>query len=470
MDSNHSPGAREMLASRMGFILLTAGCSIGLGNIWRFPYITGQYGGGFFVLMYLFFLVVLGFPVMVMELSIGRGGQLDIVGCYKKLKNPGSNLPWEKAGMLFFAGNLILLMFYTVVTGWLLAYSWFFATGKFAALKPEQCDAFFNSFLASPSQGILFTYIAVAVTMVICIAGLKSGVERVTKFMMAGLFLLLIGLAIQALQLPRAGEGVKFFLLPDLHRMTDNGLWQSVHAAMTQAFFTLSLGIGSIAICGSYIDKKQSLPQEATIIILLDTFVAIMAGLIIFPSCFAFGVAPGQGPSLIFITLPKIFMTMSYGSLRGTVFFVFLTIAALTTLVAVAENLIAFGIDELKLTRKKSTGVTAFLLFVCSLPCILGFNLWQGFQPLGKGSNVLDLEDFIVSDNLLPLGALMISLFCTRKCGWGYSNFLAEANTGSGFNFPNIMRIYISYVLPAVIFLIWVVGLVKRFHLLGYLA
>ena len=249
--------------------------------------------------------------------------------------------------------------------------------------------------------------------------------------------------------------------------MTDNGLWQAVHAAMTQAFFTLSLGIGSIAICGSYIDKRQSLPREATIIILLDTFVAVMAGLIIFPSCFAFGVAPGQGPSLIFITLPKIFMTMSWGSLRGTVFFIFLSIAALTTLVAVAENLIAFGIDELKLSRRKSTGITAVLLFVCSLPCIFGFNLWESFQPLGKGSTVLDLEDFIVSDNLLPLGALLITLFCTRKCGWGYRNFLSEANEGSGFHFPHMMRVYIAYVLPVVIFLLWVIGIVKRFHLLN---
>ena len=467
MSNDLAHGKREMLASRLGFLLLTAGCSIGLGNVWRFPYITGQYGGGFFVLMYLFFLIILGFPVMVMELSIGRGGRLDIVGCYKKLKNPDSKLPWEKAGMLFFTGNLILLMFYSVVTGWLLAYSYFFATGRFSSLKPEECEAFFGTFLSSPGQGILFTYIAVAVTMGICFAGLKSGVERITKFMMGGLFLLLIALAVQALQLPRAGEGVEFFLFPDLKKMTDNGIWQSVHAAMTQAFFTLSLGIGSIAICGSYIDRKQSLPQEATIIILLDTFVAVMAGLIIFPSCFAFGVAPGQGPSLIFITLPKIFMTMSWGALRGTVFFIFLSIAALTTLVAVAENLIAFGIDEWKLSRKKSTCITALLLFLCSLPCIFGFNLWQEFQPLGKGSSILDLEDFIVSDNLLPLGALMITLFCTRKCGWGYGNFLEEANAGSGFHFPHIMRAYIAYVLPVIIFLIWVIGLIKRFHLLN---
>ena len=446
-----------MLASRLGFILLTAGCAIGLGNIWRFPYICGQYGGAIFVLMYLFFLVLLGFPVMVMELSVGRAGQLDLVGCYKRLKNPERALPWEKPGMLFFSGNLILLMFYTVITGWLLAYTWYFLTGAFTSVGVAGVEKFFGDFLESPGRQILFAYIAIGLTAAVCIAGLKAGVERVTKFMMAGLFLLLIGLAIQACRLPNAAEGLKFFLKPSIQTLEQSGFWPAVHAAMTQAFFTLSLGIGSIAICGSYISKEQSLPQEATIIITLDTFVAICAGLIIFPSCFAYGVAPGQGPGLIFVTLPRIFLNMEYGMVRGFIFFLFLSIAALTTLIAVAENLIAFGIDELRMTRRKSTALTAVLLFVLSLPCILGFNLWKTFQPLGKGSCVLDLEDFIVSDNFLPLGALMITLFCTRRRGWGLQNFLTEANTGSGFNFPRLRSFYIL--------LIWVIGLVKRFHL-----
>lgn len=454
-----------MLASRLGFILLTAGCAIGLGNIWRFPYICGQYGGAIFVLMYLFFLVLLGFPVMVMELSVGRAGQLDLVGCYKRLKNPERALPWEKPGMLFFSGNLILLMFYTVITGWLLAYTWYFLTGAFTSVGVAGVEKFFGDFLESPGRQILFAYIAIGLTAAVCIAGLKAGVERVTKFMMAGLFLLLIGLAIQACRLPNAAEGLKFFLKPSIQTLEQSGFWPAVHAAMTQAFFTLSLGIGSIAICGSYISKEQSLPQEATIIITLDTFVAICAGLIIFPSCFAYGVAPGQGPGLIFVTLPRIFLNMEYGMVRGFIFFLFLSIAALTTLIAVAENLIAFGIDELRFSRKKSTLITGILLFVLSLPCILGFNLWKTFQPLGKGSCVLDLEDFIVSDNFLPLGALMITLFCTRRRGWGLQNFLTEANTGNGFNFPRLLSFYITWILPVIILLIWVIGLVKRFHL-----
>ena len=457
-----------MLASRLGFILLTAGCAIGLGNIWRFPYICGQYGGAIFVLMYLFFLVLLGFPVMVMELSVGRAGQLDLVGCYKRLKNPERALPWEKPGMLFFSGNLILLMFYTVITGWLLAYTWYFLTGAFTSVGVAGVEKFFGDFLASPGRQILFAYIAIGLTAAVCIAGLKAGVERVTKFMMAGLFLLLIGLAIQACRLPNAAEGLKFFLKPSIQTLEQSGFWPAVHAAMTQAFFTLSLGIGSIAICGSYISKEQSLPQEATIIITLDTFVAICAGLIIFPSCFAYGVAPGQGPGLIFVTLPRIFLNMEYGMVRGFIFFLFLSIAALTTLIAVAENLIAFGIDELRFSRKKSTLITGILLFVLSLPCILGFNLWKTFQPLGKGSCVLDLEDFIVSDNFLPLGALMITLFCTRRRGWGLQNFLTEANTGSGFNFPRLLSFYITWILPAVILLLWIIGLVKKFHLLDF--
>ena len=428
-----------MLASRLGFILLTAGCAIGLGNIWRFPYICGQYGGAIFVLMYLFFLILLGFPVMVMELSVGRAGQLDLVGCYKRLKNPERPLPWEKPGMLFFTGNLILLMFYSVITGWLLAYTWYFATGAFSQVGADGVPGFFDGFLASPGRQILFAYIAIAITVAVCIAGLKAGVERVTKFMMAGLFLLLIGLAIQACRLPNASEGLKFFLMPSVATLEQSGFWSAVHAAMTQAFFTLSLGIGSIAIC---------------------------AGLIIFPSCFAYGVEPGQGPGLIFVTLPRVFLNMEYGMVRGFIFFLFLSIAALTTLIAVAENLIAFGIDELRLSRRKSTVLTGILLFVFSLPCILGFNLWKSFQPLGEGTCVLDLEDFIVSDTFLPLGALLITLFCTRRRGWGLQNFLTEANTGSGFNFPRLLSFYITWILPVIILLIWVIGLVKRFHLL----
>lgn len=465
MNTKNDSAPREVLASRLGFLLLAAGCAIGLGNIWRFPYVTGRFGGGFFVLFYLLFLIILGFPIMVMELAVGRGGKLALSGCFRKLKNPSSHFPWETSAKIVFTGNLILLMFYTVVTGWLLAYTWFFASGKFSGFRPDACGKIFGDFLSSPTQGILFTFLAVATTAVICITGLRSGVERITKIMMAGLFFLMIGLAVQALMLPNASQGVKFFLQPDFERIRDQ-LWPAVHAAMTQAFFTLSLGIGSIAIFGSYVEKTHSLSREAAIIITLDSAAALIAGLIIFPCCFSFGVEPDQGPSLIFITLPKIFLGMPAGNLHGTVFFLFLTTAALTTLVAVTENLIAFGIDELHLPRKKSTVLVSMLLFVLSLPCIFGFNLWENFQPFGKGSCVLDLEDFIVSDNLLPLGALLIAIFCTRKSGWGYDGFFREANTGEGFSFPKAAKFYVSWILPAVIFLIWIAGLLKRFKIL----
>ena len=454
-----------MLTSRLGFILLAAGCAIGLGNIWRFPFIAGQYGGAVFVLFYLIFLLLLGFPVMVMELAIGRCGKLNLTGSMRNLKNPSSSIPWEKFSKIAFTGNLILLMFYTVVTGWLLAYTWFFASGKFSRIEPEKCGEFFGAFLSSPSQGILFTFLAVAVTVIICSAGLRAGVERITKIMMAGLFLLMIVLAVQAFTLPKADEGIRFFLQPDFTRFQKDGMWQAIHAAMTQAFFTLSLGIGSIAIFGSYVKKRNSLSREASIIIFLDTVTALVAGLIIFPCCFSFGVEPGQGPSLIFITLPKIFMNMSGGNIRGAIFFLFLSVAALTTLIAVTENLIAFGIDEFHFTRKKSTFLVSMILFFFSLPCVFGFNLWKNFQPLGKGSNVLDLEDFLVSDNLLPLGALMIIVFCTRKTGWGFDRFLEEANTGKGVAFPKAARFYVSWILPGIIFLIWIIGILKRFNI-----
>lgn len=455
--------SREFLGSRLGFILLSAGCAIGLGNIWRFPYITGQYGGALFVCFYLLFLILLGFPVMVMELAIGRGSRQCLIGSYRTLKADGTRVPWAGFGKLFFAGNLILLMFYSVITGWLLSYTYDYLAGNFNVLKPNDIGDIFGKFLGNYARQTLFTFIALGITAAICISGLKSGVERCTKFMMGGLLLLIVVLAIYAMRLEGGMKGVAFFLKPDIKSLQSNGVYDAVHAAMAQAFFTLSLGIGSIAIFGSYADKTKSLAQEATIIIGLDTFVAFCAGLIIFPCCFAFGVEANAGPGLIFVTLPRIFLEMPHGQLFGSVFFLFMSIAALTTLVAVTENLIAFGIDELHLKRRASTVITSVLLFVLSLPCVFGFNLWAGFQPFGKGSNVLDLEDFIVSDNLLPLGALCIVLFCTQKCGWRRDKFYEEANTGNGFKFPNALAWYVTYVLPVIILLIYVIGICKRF-------
>ena len=454
--------SREFLGSRLGFILLSAGCAIVLGNIWRFPYITGQYGGAIFVCFYLLFLILLGFPVMVMELAIGRASRQCLIGSYRMLKPEGSRIPWADLGKLFFAGNLILLMFYGVITGWLLSYTYDYVIGVFNFLKPNDIGTIFEQFLGNYTRQILFMFIALAITSGICISGLKSGVERCTKFMMAGLLLLIVILAFYAMRLDGGMKGVAFFLKPDINSLKNHGIWEAIHAAMSQAFFTLSLGIGSIAIFGSYADKTKSLAQEATIIIGLDTFVAICAGLIIFPCCFAFGVEADAGPGLIFVTLPRIFLSMPQGRLFGSIFFLFMSIAALTTLVAVAENLIAFGIDELHLNRRISTTATTILLFVLSLPCVFGFNIWSKFQPFGKGTNVLDLEDFIVSDNLLPLGALAIVIFCTQKCGWGCNNFYQEANTGSGFKFPRAIAGYVTYVLPLIILLIYIIGLCKK--------
>ena len=400
---------------------------------------------------------------MVMELAIGRASRQCLVGCFRTLKPAESRIPWGGFGKLFFAGNLVLLMFYSVITGWLLSYTYDYVIGVFNYLKADDIGTVFDQFLGNYTRQILFTFIALAITAAICITGLKSGVERCTKFMMGGLLLLIIGLAFYAMTLDGGMKGVVFFLKPDLKSLTDHGVWDAIHAAMAQAFFTLSLGVGSIAIFGSYADKSKSLAQEATIIIGLDTFVALCAGLIIFPCCFAFDVEANAGPGLIFVTLPRIFLSMPHGRFFGSVFFLFMSIAALTTLVAVTENLIAFGIDELHLKRRASTVITTILLFVLSLPCVFGFNLWASFQPFGKGTNVLDLEDFIVSDNLLPLGSLCVVLFCTHKWGWGREKFYEEANTGNGFKLPKEIAWYLTYVLPAIILLIYIIGLCKRF-------
>lgn len=469
MSENNANG-REMLGSRLGFILLAAGCAIGLGNIWRFPYITGQYGGAIFLLLYLFFLVILGFPCMVIELSIGRSGRSSLVGCFRNLKNPVTRVPWVPIGKIAFAGNLILLMFYTVVTGWLLSYAYDFILGIAGhgpfAQETLHCEELFGGFLGNWQRQTLFMVISVLLALFICILGLRSGVERMTKFMMGGLFILMLILACHSLSLKGAAKGMAFFLKPNLDTLQANGFWPAVHAAMAQAFFTLSLGIGALSIVGSYADKKQSLAKEAAIIISLDTFVAICAGIIIFPCCFTFDVNPGGGPALIFITLPQVFTSMPYGFYVGALFFLFLSIAALTTLIAVTETLISFCIDELKIRRVNSTLLVCGILILLSFPCIFGFNIWSGFQPLGKGSSILDLEDFIVSSNILPLGSLAMALFCMYKCGWGRDNFFSEANIGSGLKFPRWLTPYLTYVLPTIIILIWALGLAQTFHLI----
>lgn len=448
---------RELFASRLGFILMTAGCAIGLGNVWRFPYIAGANGGGFFVLLYIFFLIILGFPVLMMELSLGRAGRSTYPGAFRNL-NCGK-FKWQIPGAVLFTGNMILLMFYTVITGWLLFYGWMYLTGRGAELTAET----FSALLASPGEQMLFALIALLLTVPVCMGGVRGMIEKSIKVMMMGLFLILIVLIIHACRQPGAAKGLKFFLFPDFGNFAGNNFFGTVHAAMTQAFFTLSLGIGSIAVCGSYFSKERSLPQEGFWIIILDTLVAISSGLIIFPCCMSFGIEPGAGPLLIFITLPRVFQNMAGGNVWGALFFIFLAVAALSTLIAVFENLAAFGMDEFKWSRTGSCSVFGIALAVLTLPCIFGFNIWQNFHPLGGNSNILDLEDFIVSDNLLPLGALTLTLFCMNRLGWRAENFFAELNTGKGWKFPVRTSGYLKWGLPVIIFAIWLTGILKRF-------
>ncbi len=456
---------RERLGSRLGFLLLSAGCAIGLGNVWRFPYICGRYGGAAFLLFYLLFLALIGFPVMVMELALGRAGRKVLPGCLARLSRSEIFAPiWKYLGHIAFLGNWILLMFYTVVTGWLLSYTVMFLRGKFQSLPMGEMGGVFGTLLQSPGQMTLFMVIAVAITGVVCFAGLKTGVERVTKVMMVGLFILLIWLVIRSILLPNGWAGVDFLVRPDFSRLRTNGILSAMHAALMQAFFTLSLGIGSMTVFGSYTSRDHSLSKESLYIIFLDTFVALCAGFIIFPSCFSCGIEPSQGPGLIFVTMPQVFATMRWGSFWGMLFFLFLSIAALTTLVSVTENLVAYGMESFRWSRRRSSIVISLLLILLSMPCVLGFNLWAGFQPFGEGSNVLDLEDFLVSDNLLPLGALMMVLFCAMPTGWGQKNFLDEANSGNGMKFPWISYGYVKYVLPCILFGIWLTGIILRFR------
>lgn len=454
---------RESLGSRIGFILLSAGCAIGLGNVWRFPYITGKYGGAAFVLLYIFFLIALGLPIMVMEFSIGRASQRSVIKSFAVLEPKGSK--WHIAGYFMLAGNVLLMMFYTTVAGWLLAYFWYSLTGRMEGLNPAQVGGLFNNLLASPGEMTFWMGVTVAISTMICLIGLKNGVERVTKIMMGGLLVIMLMLAIRAITLPGAEKGLDFYLMPKLANLTANGLWNSIYAALGQAFFTLSIGMGSMSVFGSYIGKDHSLTGESIYIILLDTFVALVAGLIIFPSCFAYGVDVGAGPGLIFVSLPNTFNHMALGRIWGAFFFIFMSFAALSTVVAVFENIIANLYDVWGVLRKNACLINMVAIFLLSIPCILGFNLWAGFMPLGKGSGILDLEDFLVSSNILPLGALVYLFFCTRRYGWGWDNFIKEANTGAGIKLNPSLRWYLSYVPVAIVILVFIYGYYEKFFL-----
>ncbi len=452
---------REKLSSRLGFILISAGCAIGLGNVWRFPFITGQYGGAAFVILYLFFLVIFGLPIMAMEFSVGRASGASVATSFKKLEPKGAK--WHIFGYFAMVGNYLLMMFYTTVCGWMFYYFVKMLKGDFVGLSPTQVADAFSGMVSDPVTLTIWMVISVLLGFGICALGLQKGVEKITKVMMSSLFVILLILVVRAVTLPGAKDGLKFYLMPDFKKMFEAGAFEVISAAMGQAFFTLSIGIGSMAIFGSYIDKDRALMGESLNILALDTSVALLSGLIIFPACFAFGVNADSGPSLVFITLPNIFNNMAGGRIWGTLFFAFMSFAALSTVIAVFENIISFAMDLWNFSRKKAVIINIFLVIILSIPCVLGFNVLSGITPLGAGSNIMDLEDFIVSNNLLPIGSLVYLFFCVTKYGWGWDNFIKEVNTGKGIKFPKWLRIYVTYILPIVVLFLFVQGYVSKF-------
>ncbi|MGN1008325.1 MAG: sodium-dependent transporter [Butyricicoccus sp.] len=453
---------REKFGSRLGFILISAGCAIGLGNVWRFPYITGKYGGAAFVLVYLVFLLILGLPIMVMEFAVGRASQQSAARSFHVLEPKGTK--WHLYGYGAMLGNYMLMAFYTTVGGWMLAYFYKMLRGEFVGLTPEQVGGVFNDMLANPLYLTFWMVVTVLVSFLVCSRGLQNGVEKVNKVMMLALLAIMVVLVFRSVTLEGAGEGLTFYLKPDFSKLyeAEGGLFETIFAAMGQAFFTLSLGIGALAIFGSYIGRDRSLTGEAISITVLDTFVALMSGLIIFPATAAFGVDAGQGPALIFITLPNIFNRMVGGRIWGALFFVFMSFAAFSTIIAVFQNIVSFGMDLWGWSRKKTILFNLVFVLVISMPCILGFNVWSGFSIPHIGG-IQDVEDFIVSNNLLPLGSMIYLLFCTSRYGWGWDSFLAEADAGKGLKFPGWVRGYVSYVLPVIVLFIFVMGYVQKF-------
>lgn len=453
---------REHLASRLGFLLLSAGCAIGLGNVWRFPFITGKYGGAVFLVTYLIFLLGMGLPVLIMEFAVGRASRRNMSKAFTVLEPQGTK--WHWFGWFSIVGSYALMMFYMPVAGWMLYYVFATVTGNLA-IPVDQVPNVFTGMLANPWLMLFWTLVVSGICFYVCSMGLQKGVERVVKFMMAGLLFIMIGLAVYAISLPGAVEGLKFYLVPDFQRAWDAGILSLINDAMNQAFFTLSIGIGAMCIFGSYLNKSNTLTKESVFIVSLDTFVALTAGLIIFPACFAFNVTPNAGPGLIFITLPNVFNEMVFGRVWGTLFFVFMSAAALTTVIAVLENIISCFMDNYGWERKKAVRFNAVLLTVLTLPCILGFNEWSWIQPLGEGSCIMDLEDFVISNNLLPLGSLLFCLFCCSRYGWGWDNFVAEADEGEGMKFPRALRFYLTKILPVVLIIIFAQGYIQKFFL-----
>ena len=447
---------RDSFGSRIGFILVSAGCAIGIGNVWKFPYVAGANGGAIFVLFYLLFLILMGIPVMTMELAVGRASRASAVQAYKRLEPKGSH--WHIHGWFCILGCTLLMLYYTTVSGWMLDYAVKFASGAFQGLSNEQVGNVFNTMLANPSEMLFFMILTVVIGFLVCGGGVQAGLERITKIMMGCLLVLIVVLAVHSLFLPGAAEGVRFYLMPNFTAAKEIGFGKVIVAAMNQAFFTLSLGIAALEIFGSYMSREQTLAGESIRICALDTFVALLSGLIIFPACFSYNVSPDQGASLIFVTLPQVFMNMAGGRLWGTLFFIFMTFASFSTVTAVFENLIAAAIDNFGWSRKKSVLVNFPIILIGSIPCVLGFNVWSNLTLVG-GRGVLDSEDFLVSNLLLPLGSLIFLLFCVTKSGWGFDRYLEEANTGKGLKLSRKLKPYFQFILPLMILFILIQGL-----------
>ena len=448
---------RESFKSRLGFLLVSAGCAIGIGNVWRFPYVAGQNGGGIFVLFYLLFLIIMGLPVLTMELAVGRASRKSAVLGYKELEKAGSK--WHLHGWVAMLGCYLLMMYYTTVSGWMVAYFFRFLRGEFTnGMTVEQTAAVFDRLLASPGQMTFWMFLTVILGFIVCSRGLQNGLEKISKFMMSALLLLIVILVVHSFTLPGAGEGIRFYLVPDMENLRETGFKNVVSAAMNQSFFTLSLGVAAMEIFGSYMSKEHSLAGEGVKICALDTFVAVMAGLIIFPACFSYGVEVGAGPKLIFVTLPNVFVNMPGGRIWGSLFFLFMTFASFSTVIAVFENIMSFCMDMFGWKRGKAALVNCIAILIASMPCVFGYNVWGNLHIIG-GRDVLDSEDFIVSNLLLPIGSLIYLLFCVTKWGWGFDHYLEEANTGKGLKIARFLKPYFQFVLPVLIIIILIQGL-----------
>lgn len=448
---------RESFKSRLGFLLVSAGCAIGIGNVWRFPYVVGENGGGIFVLFYLLFLVAMGLPVLTMELAVGRGSRKSAVLAYKELEKPKSK--WHIHGWFAILGCYVLMMYYTTVSGWMVSYFYKFVTGEFqAGMDADATGSVFSDLLADPKQMGFWMILTVIVGFIVCSRGLQNGLERISKIMMTALLVLIVVLAVHSITLSGAGEGLRFYLIPNLSTVEKVGIGNVISAAMNQAFFTLSLGVAAMEIFGSYMSKDHALAGEGVRICALDTFVAVMSGLIIFPACFSYGVEVTSGPKLIFVTLPNVFVNMAGGRIWGSLFFLFMTFASFSTVIAVFENIMSFAMDMFGWSRNKTAIINCIIILIASLPCVLGYNVWSDLHLIG-GRDVLDSEDFLVSNLLLPLGSLIYLLFCVTKWGWGFDNYIEEVNTGSGLKMSRKLKPYFQFVLPVLILIILIQGL-----------